>query len=105
MVVHQIGISADGRIRTALKQGGCDAPLILDQSRSPGPPDLLDSYPSKSRVMANGIPCDFPRAGPNKSKIAIVGFSGRFPDAESTESFWELLYEGRDVHKEVPPQH
>ena len=105
VVVHQIGISADGRIRTALKQGGCDAPLILDQRCSLGPTDLLDAHCSESRVTATSIPCDFPRAGAHKSKIAIVGFSGRFPNAENTESFWELLYKGRDVHKEVPRQH
>jgi naphtho-gamma-pyrone polyketide synthase len=37
-----------------------------------------------------------------QSKIAIVGHSGRFPDAASTEAFWELLHEGRDVHRAIP---
>ena len=37
------------------------------------------------------------------SKIAIVGYSGRFPSADSNEAFWELLKAGRDVHKEIPP--
>lgn len=37
-----------------------------------------------------------------ESKIAIVGFSGRFPDAESNEKFWELLHNARDVHREIP---
>ncbi|PGG97986.1 hypothetical protein AJ80_09608 [Polytolypa hystricis UAMH7299] len=36
------------------------------------------------------------------SKIAIVGYSGRFPSADSNEAFWELLKAGRDVHREVP---
>ncbi|OGM43333.1 hypothetical protein ABOM_008737 [Aspergillus bombycis] len=40
-----------------------------------------------------------------KSKIAIVGMSGRFPNARDREAFWDLLYEGLDVHKEVPPLH
>lgn len=105
VVVHQIGISADSTIRAALKQGGCDSPFILDHSRSLDPPDLLNSSISKLRFMAKGIPYDCPKAGANRSKIAIVGFSGRFPDAENLESFWDLLYEGRDVHKVVPPQH
>ncbi|OJJ48191.1 hypothetical protein ASPZODRAFT_150471 [Penicilliopsis zonata CBS 506.65] len=35
-------------------------------------------------------------------KIAIVGFSGRYPDADSNEEFWELLRAGRDVHREIP---
>ena len=36
------------------------------------------------------------------SKIAIVGYSGRFPSADSNEKFWELLKAGRDVHREIP---
>lgn len=38
-----------------------------------------------------------------ESKIAIIGFSGRFPDAESNQKFWDLLHDGRDVHREIPP--
>lgn len=38
-----------------------------------------------------------------QAKIAIVGFSGRFPDAESNEKFWDLLHKGLDVHREIPP--
>lgn len=37
-----------------------------------------------------------------QSKIAIIGLSGRFPEAEDTEAFWDLLYKGLDVHREVP---
>lgn len=40
-----------------------------------------------------------PRA---KSKLAIVGMSGRFPESPTPEAFWEMLYEGLDVCKEVP---
>ena len=36
------------------------------------------------------------------SKIAIVGYSGRFPDAASSQKFWELLHKGLDVHRTVP---
>jgi naphtho-gamma-pyrone polyketide synthase len=31
-----------------------------------------------------------------------VGHSGRFPDAASTEKFWDLLHKGLDVHREIP---
>ncbi|KAF2858089.1 putative polyketide synthase [Piedraia hortae CBS 480.64] len=41
-------------------------------------------------------------AGFSNSPIAIVGFSGRFPDAASNEQFWELLRAGRDVHRPIP---
>ncbi|ORY07765.1 hypothetical protein BCR34DRAFT_603760 [Clohesyomyces aquaticus] len=43
-----------------------------------------------------------PHARPQQSKIAIVGYSGRFPDSASTEAFWKILHEGRDVHREIP---
>lgn len=40
---------------------------------------------------------------PRDSKLAVVGMSARMPGgANSTELFWELLMEGRDVHSEVP---
>ncbi|EXJ74670.1 uncharacterized protein A1O5_01363 [Cladophialophora psammophila CBS 110553] len=39
----------------------------------------------------------------DQSKIAIVGYSGRFPSAASNDAFWELLKAGRDVHQEIPP--
>lgn len=37
-----------------------------------------------------------------KAKLAIVGMSGRFPEAPNVEAFWDLLYKGLDVVKEVP---
>lgn len=36
------------------------------------------------------------------SSIAIIGYSGRFPDAGSNEEFWDLLRAGKDVHREIP---
>ncbi|KAK1751945.1 polyketide synthase for naphthopyrone YWA1 [Echria macrotheca] len=39
---------------------------------------------------------------PEQSKIAIIGYSGRFPDAASPEGLWEILEQGRDVHREIP---
>ncbi|RHZ44133.1 type I polyketide synthase [Aspergillus thermomutatus] len=38
------------------------------------------------------------------TKIAIVGYSGRFPGAKDAELLWELLRDGRDVHQEVPSE-
>jgi naphtho-gamma-pyrone polyketide synthase len=38
----------------------------------------------------------------DSSKIAIIGFSGRFPEADGLEEFWNLLCRGLDVHKPVP---
>lgn len=38
-------------------------------------------------------------------KLAIIGMSGRFPSAKDNEAFWNLLYQGLDVSKPVPPLH
>ena len=38
----------------------------------------------------------------DSSKIAIIGFSGRFPEADGLAEFWELLQQGLDVHKPIP---
>lgn len=39
---------------------------------------------------------------PSDAKIAIIGMSGRFPEAANVEEFWDLLYQGLDVHRRVP---
>ena len=36
-----------------------------------------------------------------RSKIAIVGMSGRFPGAKDIEELWCVLSQGSDVHREV----
>ena len=40
-----------------------------------------------------------------RSKIAIIGMSGRYPTAEDNREFWDLLVQGRDVHKDAPSLH
>ncbi|MCJ1476563.1 hypothetical protein MMC13_005229 [Lambiella insularis] len=39
----------------------------------------------------------------SEAKIAIIGMAGRYPDAENNEKLWELLENGLDVHREIPP--
>ncbi|KAJ5521624.1 hypothetical protein N7527_005739 [Penicillium freii] len=46
-----------------------------------------------------------PSGSTGRSKIAIVGLSGRFPSAENNEEFWDLIFQGLDVHKVVPDFH
>jgi 3-oxoacyl-(acyl-carrier-protein) synthase/pimeloyl-ACP methyl ester carboxylesterase/acyl carrier protein len=44
-----------------------------------------------------------PRQGPRSSdEIAIIGLSGRFPQAENLEQFWANLSQGRDCITEIP---
>lgn len=42
------------------------------------------------------------RPGSDKCKLAIVSMSGRFPESQSTDAFWDLLHNGVDACKEVP---
>lgn len=56
-----------------------------------------------SQSQATGKVPPFPSSGRfEDSKIAVIGYSGRFPSAASNEAFWELLRDGRDVHREIP---
>jgi len=43
-------------------------------------------------------------ASGNSEPIAVIGFSGRFPGAETAHSFWELLREGRSALGPVPAE-
>jgi len=38
----------------------------------------------------------------DSGKIAIVGFSSRFPEADGLTEFWDLLRKDLDVHKPIP---
>lgn len=50
--------------------------------------------------MTYGLPSTVPAS---KSKIAVVGISGRFPHAPSMDAFWDTLLRGVDTHELVPP--
>ncbi|KAF3058488.1 Conidial yellow pigment biosynthesis polyketide synthase [Daldinia childiae] len=42
--------------------------------------------------------------GPMQSKLAVVGMACRLPGgATTTDEFWEILANGRDVHQVIPP--
>ncbi|KAI9712188.1 MAG: Type I Iterative PKS [Chrysothrix sp. TS-e1954] len=85
-----LGTRADQLIYKALKQG----PLALG--------NLLPSSLSQSGSTAS---VSGSRERHRDSKLAIIGMSGRFPGADDTDAFWNLLKQGLDVHKPVPPLH
>src|SRR5436190_7770189 len=39
-----------------------------------------------------------------REPIAVVGMGCRFPGADGTEAFWELLRQGRDATRDVPAE-
>lgn len=56
-------------------------------------------------LMNDGVQASQPATPTGKfeqSKIAIIGYSGRFPESASNEEFWQLLSAGRDVHRTIP---
>lgn len=88
--VAAIGSTADQLIYSALQQ---------TRLRS-----LVPSTQAPQRKTLN-FPEESPYSSPKKPKLAIVGMSGRFPGAKDNEAFWDLLYQGLDVHKPVPALH
>ncbi|QGA19295.1 hypothetical protein EYB26_006984 [Talaromyces marneffei] len=40
---------------------------------------------------------------PAGCNIAIVGMAGRFPNSADHEAYWDLLSQGLDVHRVIPP--
>lgn len=79
-----IGTSMDRAVLRALKG------TSLNELLTPDVPQSIDPKLSASN--------------PKTPKLAIIGMSGRFPGgANSTDSFWELLSQGLDVHKVAPP--
>lgn len=53
---------------------------------------IEDSIPAPIHFTADSNPND----------VAIIGFSGRFPEADDLTAFWDLLQRGLDVVKPVP---
>lgn len=104
-----IATNAEHTLQSAMRhavQKGEESTKYWPQSHKywPSPEDLvtttieIDYQEGKNITQPQGIPY----GRPELSKIAIVGMSGRFPDAESPEAFWSLLYQGIDAAKEVP---
>ena len=51
----------------------------------------------------------YPAPSPNEAEdlgdaISIIGLSCRFPGANNEDEFWELLFEGRDETRHLPPE-
>lgn len=57
--------------------------------------DLADSFCS---LYAD----DKAHSRTKNSNIAVVGYSCRLPGAPGNEALWQLLVEGRDMHKKIP---
>lgn len=64
--------------------------------------DRTTTTPSSSSSSSSDSRDSGPTKHPRRTEIAIIGFSGRFPEADTNDEFWALLAAGRDVHREIP---
>uniref|UniRef100_UPI002491FF1D beta-ketoacyl synthase N-terminal-like domain-containing protein n=1 Tax=Aquimarina aggregata TaxID=1642818 RepID=UPI002491FF1D len=72
-------------------------------TNAPAPKTTLSSEPliSPDPILVSEI--EKTKKKPSKAKkIAIIGMSGRFPEADNVEQFWENLSKGKSSVKEVP---
>ena len=83
-----IATKADQLMHTAFKQTSLRS--LLSTSGANNKPSLIE---------------DVSDSNPHKPKLAIIGMSGRYPGAKDNEAFWDLLYQGLDVHKPAPALH
>ncbi|KAI6355512.1 hypothetical protein MCOR25_008158, partial [Pyricularia grisea] len=74
--------------------GGANAVSALRSS--------LSSRDVTLTVVEGVVPRPQPTLRNGSGRVAIVGVSGRFPNAENVDEFWQNLLAGREAHKLVP---
>lgn len=73
----------------------------LELAAPPNPESNPDnhSHPDSSFELLSK-----PDSNNDNDAIAIIGVNGRFPGANSVDELWELLRDGQDAIREVPPE-
>ncbi|WP_141713140.1 SDR family NAD(P)-dependent oxidoreductase, partial [Streptomyces sparsogenes] len=77
------------------------SPQGTEASRQETPLSRQDTAPAPASAPAPG-PHTPPAGRDADEPIAIIGISGRYPQADTLEEFWRNLAEGRDCVTEVP---
>jgi FkbH-like protein/FkbM family methyltransferase len=67
----------------------------------PQPPPRVETPAPRIEVVSSAGPVPS-LAGNAYPEIAIIGMSGRFPDAEDVHQFWDNLRSGRNSIREIP---
>jgi len=73
-------------------------PAQATSTKIPAVSDQFRQWPRKSRFIPGNVNSNI------HEPIAIVGMSGRFPEARNIHELWMILATGRDVVKEIPPE-
>jgi acyl transferase domain-containing protein len=79
---------------------GVDAQPAAPSSPSGRPPKHVAAPPRRKRAAARAVRA----AGRAGNDVAIIGVSGRFPQARTVAEFWENLKNGKDCVTEIPPE-
>ncbi|KAI1320993.1 polyketide synthase for naphthopyrone YWA1 [Xylariaceae sp. FL0255] len=79
---------------------GTNSQIIVSALRDV--PGLAVQSVNMTGTIRSNDSCSKSSARQSNSKIAIIGYSGRFPGAANPEGLWKILEEGRDVHREIP---
>nr|QUJ23689.1 PKS [Streptomyces sp.] len=83
------------------------APVALQVSEplpEPEPEPEPEREPELEPVQPapGNAPYDVPVTAVREDRVAVVGMSGRYPDAENLRQYWANLRDGRDSVREVP---
>ena len=104
ITVHSIGSTAEIALWSFLKQQGHSVTSLSELDcyvTQQAPSSFVKPRHDDSTSISKSSRDTKNSSG--KSKIAIIGMSGRFPGAQDPAAFWDLLNQGLDVHKVVPP--
>ncbi len=73
--------------------------FLNEHTKKPNSSEVFDYTNTADDPVHNRNPIS---SGKNKEPIAIIGMSGKFPQSENLEEFWENLLAGKDCIREVP---
>jgi polyketide synthase PksN len=80
------------------------APLVRGSSIREERTSGLSPVAGTSRETSSIAPSSAIRSPVRNTDVAVIGMSGRFPDAENVEAFWRNLAGGKNCIGEVPPE-
>jgi 3-oxoacyl-(acyl-carrier-protein) synthase/acyl carrier protein len=70
------------------------------ETKQQPPTETKQKTPSPSPVNRQGWPVHSPDTG--AEPIAIIGISGRFPDARNVDEMWDILFDGKTAVEKIP---
>jgi acyl transferase domain-containing protein/acyl carrier protein len=83
----------------------CAALAAPDEPSAPAPTPVAEAVPAPAPAVEEAeapSSAQETEADADARSVAIIGISGRFPQADSLDAFWKNLTEGRDSITEVP---